>query len=231
MSIGFLITVSATYAMSSGPCWPGGIDGDGLDPSSAGTVASESGVVRGVFLNFKCLWCALPSLFPALLATAGMGFCGFGRTGLWGRMVRSAAPMAQPTRGHLDSIEQLMVGDLYVEGGSRQRNIPKSLWCDPFKVSEHVSKFEARLQANQDLNEALWQLSGASLRVKSVTLMSFAWCSETSSQMPTTETKKRQSHRQRRYLTTWRSSEKYPWTGYGPLGECRLLSEWALRPL
>ena len=44
----------------------------------------------------------------------------------------------------------------------------KSLWCNPFKVSEHgralaVSKFEHHLRTDLDLNEALWRLSGARL--------------------------------------------------------------------
>ena len=43
-----------------------------------------------------------------------------------------------------------------------------ALWCNPFNVSEHgralaVSKFEHHLRTDQDLNEALWQLSGARL--------------------------------------------------------------------
>ena len=81
-----------------------------------------------------------------------------------GGLVRSATPIVLPIRGHLDSIKQLMLGDIYVGRGSRQRN----LWCNPFKVSEHgralaVSKFEHHLRTDQDLNEALWQLSGARL--------------------------------------------------------------------
>ena len=76
--------------------------------------------------------------------------------------------MVLPCRGHLDSIKQLMLGDLNIGRGSRQRSLKKSLWCNPFKVSEHgrdlaVSKFDHHLRTNQDLNDALWQLSGARL--------------------------------------------------------------------
>ena len=44
----------------------------------------------------------------------------------------------------------------------------KPLWCNPFKVSEHgrtipVSKFEHHLRTDQDLNEALCQMSCARL--------------------------------------------------------------------
>ena len=67
-----------------------------------------------------------------------------------------------------NSVKQHMLGDIYVGRGSRQRNLKKSLWCNPFKVSEHgralaVSKFEHHRRTDQDLNEALWQLSGARL--------------------------------------------------------------------
>ena len=58
--------------------------------------------------------------------------------------------------------------DLYIGRGSRQRSLKKSLWCNPFKVSEHgrdiaVSMFEDHLRTDQDLNDALWQVSGARL--------------------------------------------------------------------
>ena len=76
-----------------------------------------------------------------------------------GRLVSSATPIVLPIRGHLDSIKQLMLGDLYIGRGSRQRGLKKSLWCNPFKVSQHgralaVSKFEHHLRTDQDLNEA-----------------------------------------------------------------------------
>ena len=77
-------------------------------------------------------------------------------------------PIVLPIRGHLDSIKQLMLGDLFIGRGLRQRGLKKSLWCNPFKVSEHgralaESKFEHHSRTDQDLNEALWQLSGARL--------------------------------------------------------------------
>ena len=76
-----------------------------------------------------------------------MDFRGFVRTGRLGGLVRSATRIVLPIRGHLGSIKQLMHGDLYIGRDSRNQN----------------TKFEHHLRTDQDLNEALWQLSGARL--------------------------------------------------------------------
>ena len=130
--------------------------------------AHKTGSLFRCVLIFLMLVLVLLSFCHSLLATAGVGFRGLVHTGLLGGLVRSATPIVLPICGHLDSIKQLMLGDIYVGRGSRQRNLKKSLWCNPFKVSEHgralaVSKCEHHLRTDQDLNEALWQLSGARL--------------------------------------------------------------------
>ena len=44
-------------------------------------------------------------------------------------------PMIVPTREHLDLVKKLLTGDIYVGRGSRQRQLPKSRFCNVFKVS------------------------------------------------------------------------------------------------
>ena len=45
-------------------------------------------------------------------------------------------PLVVPIRGHLDSIKRLLRGDVYIGRGSRQRSLPKSRYCNTFKVSQ-----------------------------------------------------------------------------------------------
>ena len=95
-----------------------------------------TGCVLIILLNFVFL-CFLPFFCHSPLATAGRS--GEERPWLYaqvvGGLVRSATPIVLPVRGHLDSIKQLMLGDLYIGRGPRQRGLKKSLWCNPFKVS------------------------------------------------------------------------------------------------
>ena len=46
-----------------------------------------------------------------------------------------ATPMVLPIRAHLDSVKRLLKGDLYMGRRSRQRSLPKSRYCNTFKVS------------------------------------------------------------------------------------------------
>ena len=129
-------------------------------------VSSQDRLLYRVCFNIslKC-WLVVPSFLPPIPAC----YCGDGFPRLCtyrsiGGLVRSATPIMLRIRGH----KQLMLGDLYIGRGSSQRGLKKSLWCNPFNVSEYgralaVSKFEHHLQTDQDLNEALWQLSGARL--------------------------------------------------------------------
>ena len=40
-------------------------------------------------------------------------------------------------RVNLDLVKGLMVGDTYIGRGSRQRNLPKSRFCNIYKVSQY----------------------------------------------------------------------------------------------
>ena len=41
-----------------------------------------------------------------------------------------------PSREQLDNVRRLMAGDEYIGRGCRQRELPRSRFCNPFKVSE-----------------------------------------------------------------------------------------------
>ena len=73
-----------------------------------------------------------------------------------------------PVRGHLDSIKRLLRGDVYIGRGSRQRSLPKSRFCNTFKVSQvgrslAISSFREALLSDHVLLNSLWTLSGTRL--------------------------------------------------------------------
>ena len=77
-------------------------------------------------------------------------------------------PLVVPVRGHLDSVKRLLRGDVYIGRGSRQRSLPKSRYCNTFKVSQvgralAISSFRDALRADQVLRNSLWTLSGTRL--------------------------------------------------------------------
>ena len=77
-------------------------------------------------------------------------------------------PLIVPIRGHLDSIKRLLKGDVYIGRGSRQRSLPKSRYCNTFKVSQvgravAISSFRQALLADPALHNSLWTLSGTRL--------------------------------------------------------------------
>ena len=150
----------------------GGFDGNGSRSSPAAFTVSfrahKTGSLFRVCFNIFNVGSCSSFLLPFLACYCGDGFPRARTYRSIGGLVRSATRIVLPIRGHLDSIKQLKPGDIYVGRGSRQRNLKKSPRCNPFKVSEHgralaVSKFEHHLSTDQDLNEALWQLSGARL--------------------------------------------------------------------
>ena len=110
----------------------------------------------------------LLSFCHSLLTTAGVGFRGLVHTGLledWYAVLRRSYCLSVDT-WTLSSSSCLVISTSEEAPGSATSK--KSLWCNLFKVSEHgralaVSKFEHHLRTDQDLNEALWQLSGARL--------------------------------------------------------------------
>ena len=66
----------------------------------------------GCVFNYSFnLWCFLPFFCHSPLATAESGARRFTHRSIGG-LVRSATPIVLPIRGHLDSIKQLMLGDL-----------------------------------------------------------------------------------------------------------------------
>ena len=73
-----------------------------------------------------------------------------------------------PIRGHLDSIKRLLKGDVEIGRGSRQQSLPKSRYCNTFKVSQvgrsvAISSFRQALLADPVLHNSLWTLSGTRL--------------------------------------------------------------------
>ena len=68
----------------------------------------------------------------------------------------------------MDSIKRLLKGDVYIGRGSRQRSLPKSRYCNTFKVSQvgravAISSFRQALLADPALRNSLWTLSGTRL--------------------------------------------------------------------
>ena len=61
-----------------------------------------------------------------------------------------------------------MVGDMYVGRGSRQRGLTKSVFCNPFRVSDYgrshaVKLFKLHLDGSDELQRDLWLSSGLRL--------------------------------------------------------------------
>ena len=112
---------------------------------------------------------------PAMPAVAAPGMGISGHEHLTGTQDVSAlgetfaqTPLIVPIRGHLDSIKRLLKGDVYIGRGSRQRSLPKSRYCNTFKVSQvgravAISSFRQALLADPALHNSLWTLSGTRL--------------------------------------------------------------------
>ena len=77
-------------------------------------------------------------------------------------------PWILPTRGYLEDVKALMVGDIYIGRGCRQRGLGPSRYGNPFKLSSHsreeaIRLFALKLREDEDLLNCLWTLSGARL--------------------------------------------------------------------
>ena len=77
-------------------------------------------------------------------------------------------PLIVPTSDSLERVRALMVGDMYVGRGSRQRGLTKSVFCNPFRVSDYgrshaVKLFHQHLDGSHELQRDLWLLSGLRL--------------------------------------------------------------------
>ena len=77
-------------------------------------------------------------------------------------------PLVVPSREHLDNVRRLMAGDEYIGRGCRQRELPRSRFCNPFKVSElgrelAINLFEQHLDTSDELLRDLRSLSGKRL--------------------------------------------------------------------
>ena len=76
--------------------------------------------------------------------------------------------MIVPTREHLDAVKRLTIGERYVGRGSRQRNLPKSRFCNIYKVAEHgrasaLRLYQLHLDSSAELKRSIWTLSGCRL--------------------------------------------------------------------
>ena len=61
-----------------------------------------------------------------------------------------------------------MTGDRYVGRGSRQRNLPKSRYCNIYKVAEHgrasaLTLYQQHLDSSAELKRSIWTLTGCRL--------------------------------------------------------------------
>ena len=70
-----------------------------------------------------------------------------------------------PTRGCLGEVRVPMKGDYYIGRGCRQRNLPRSPFCNNYKVAIHgreaaITLFEKHLRNSPHLMGRLWTLSG-----------------------------------------------------------------------
>ena len=76
--------------------------------------------------------------------------------------------MVIPTREHLDAVKRMLVGDIYTGRGSRQRNLPKSPFCNIYKFSQYgrstsIEHYRKYIRASSTLRSAIWTLSGCRL--------------------------------------------------------------------
>ena len=112
----------------------------------------------------------------------------------------SAIPLVLPIRAFLDDVKSLKRGDLYTGRESKQRNLVRSLFATPFKISTFgrevaVEKFANHLSSDQSLKNAVHTLSGKRLlfhctekqKCHGVTGMFSSPSSENSSHEHTTE--------------------------------------------
>ena len=77
-------------------------------------------------------------------------------------------PLVVPTRTHLDEVRRLMRGDLYIGRGCKQRDLQRSPFANPYKVSVYgreaaVDLFADHLDRDTTLSDSLWKLSGRRL--------------------------------------------------------------------
>ena len=68
----------------------------------------------------------------------------------------------------MDDIKRLLKGDCYIGRGSKQRRLAKSVFCNPYKVSQHgryeaIRLFSQYLKGNETLRSKMWTLSGLRL--------------------------------------------------------------------
>ena len=79
-----------------------------------------------------------------------------------------ATPIVVQGRGHLDPIRQLVRGGNNNGEGCRHRSLPRSPYCNNYKVSEYSQgfvnpKFWEHVKQDTQLYAALWKLSGLRL--------------------------------------------------------------------
>ena len=154
-----------TPAGSRGPCDCVGAVGVATLP---GEVLTRSHLNRGpthLLTSFNCIVCLLKE---GLIRDS----CSDSR-----ESKRSACGTLQsetlavvPICGHLDSIRSLMLGDVYIGRGARERDLPKSIWGNPFKVAKYerrmgIDEYAKTLVADGGLHTRIWTLSRLSPRL------------------------------------------------------------------
>ena len=82
--------------------------------------------------------------------------------------LQSETPAVVPICGHLDSFRSLMLGDVHIERGARERDLPKSIWGNPFKVAKYgrrmaIDEYAKTLVPDGDSYTRTWTLSGCRL--------------------------------------------------------------------
>ena len=96
----------------------------------------------GVFVLFPCvIMCLLvfnvsfKSAIPNGISARLIGAPPLRRSVL--RYTQDATPLVLPVRGCLEDVRVMMKGDYYIARGCRQRDLPRSPFCNNCKVAKH----------------------------------------------------------------------------------------------
>ena len=68
-----------------------------------------------------------------------------------GTSKHNPGPLVVPTRAHLDGVRRLMRGDFYIGRGCKQRNLQRSPFANPYKVSVLGAEAAVSLQRHSEM--------------------------------------------------------------------------------